>query len=231
MSGMIINKNGLYIFLVALLSLVLAMVTLGYSQSQLDDTTVKKNSDTKATAIDQETKYSFEFTQGTLKEALESLASKADLTLSYNSKLLEGSTILNVAGNDLGINKALDKVLENTVFDYEITNSNYLVIFKKAKMGGSIKGRLVDSTTGEPSMQGGRVYLLKAETSMFPEAKLNFGYRTLIGAKGRYEIDNIKPGAYRLFVIHNGLKELYKKVTIREGQTIIDYCRLKFPRL
>ena len=225
MSGKLKKATGL----ILLLSLVLGVAASGHSQSRLKDDAANKKSGTKLAKTEDRAAYSFEFAQGILKEALESLASKADLTLSYHSDLLRGSTIVNVTGSNLAISEALDKVLRNTGLDYQITGTHHLVVFKREKVG-HLRGKIVGSKSGEPAMQGAKVYLLKSKTSMLPKAKLNFGRRTFIGADGEYEINNIKPGVYRLFIVQDGNKEIYKKVTIQEGKTIADYCRLKYPR-
>ena len=221
---------GIGFIILTVLCLNLGITAHGYAQDRMETTSYAEKSHKKIVAVKDNMKYSFEFTRNTLKKALEALASKANLTLSYHSDLLQGSTIVNTVGENLSVRDAKSRVLNNTGLDYKITQAHHLVIFKKENVS-HLRGVIVGDTTGKPSMQGARVYLLKAKTSMLPEAKLNFGQRTFVNAKGEYEINNVKPGVYRLFIIQDGIKEIYKKVIIRKGKTIVDYHRLKYPSL
>lgn len=153
----------------------------------------------------------------TVKKALENISKKENLILSYDSDLLESTDEISVTdiSNDNTIDKVLREVLSDTELEYKILKTRHLVIYDRGKVG-HLKGKVVDNDNWD-YLKDAKLYLMKADADSTGEEDVE--KVTYVDSTGRYDINNVEEGTYRLVVILDGYKQVSKMIEIQNKQT------------
>ncbi len=99
--------------------------------------------------------FSFEFNETPLKEALDEMASRANLKILLNNSLVPKNHKVTGNLNHIGLSEAFDVVLEEAGLDYVYTGEGYIIIVPRVEaeeeqeLQNTVSGRVVDAETGE----------------------------------------------------------------------------------
>lgn len=161
----------------------------------------------------------------TVKKALETVSQKEGLVLSYDPDLLNSNEKISVKDNrnHNTIDKVLQDILSNTDLEYKILKTRHLVIYDRGKVG-HVRGKVVDSETWN-YLTGAKLYLKKIDADSTGEEVVE--KVTFVDSTGRYDINNVKEGTYKLEVIADGYEQVSKMVEIRNKQTTQEMIELE----
>ncbi len=125
-----------------------------------------------------------------LSEALDLISSHTGISLAYDAELVRGLRAFCDVHDDT-VEALLRCVLEGTGLDYHRLSSGTYVIRETARVSspGSITGRIVDATTGQP-VHGANVLVTESRRG------------TASTAGGRFAVGSLDPGPYHLVVTH-----------------------------
>lgn len=158
----------------------------------------------------------FHLQRVTRKQALQTIAGRTNLTLAYRSGLFGISTEqITVSGSYMRSEKAIEDVLDNSSLEFKITESRHLVIYKKEK--ANVTGTVVDLATGSP-LQGARVMLMDETTNAPDESHIEKA--SFVGANGRYNIEGVASGTYKLVIVYFGYSKAFENVVVNSGTTV-----------
>lgn len=224
------KNSGLAYKILVFLSLYLGITGLSYSQtSNWISSSYDKSENESLRAYNPDLHYSVSFRDIPLKKALQIISNEAGLILSYRSGLFLSSDEVSMDMNNLKVKETLEKILSDTKLKYKITKTGHLVVYRKEKLG-HIKGDVLDEGSGDP-LQGAKVFLVESkDISGLGIRDDEVKKSTFVASTGRYDINNVEEGTYRLIVIDKGHKKVYKKVQIKGNETTIQNFSLRYPR-
>jgi TonB-linked SusC/RagA family outer membrane protein len=161
-----------------------------------------------ASSYSQNVKVSFSLKDASLKKAIYTLEQKGKTRFLYSEQLLPQDKQITLNVNDVLLLDVLDKILENTNLDYQVTDAGLVVIAPKGSVVKNIKvkGTVVDNN-GE-SLPGVSV---KA---------LGTGAGTVTNAKGQYEI-TVPEGASLVFSYIGFLSQTVPVGTLTEINIVL----------
>lgn len=86
-----------------------------------------------------------------VKEVIGVIENKTNYRFFYNDDLKSIDNLVDISVDNQGINQVLDKLFEDTEFDYKIMENNLIVIKLKSELQQqTVTGRITDAATGEP---------------------------------------------------------------------------------
>ena len=116
-------------------------------------------------------------------EALKLVEQQSNMSINYSDSQLKGKSISNLSLKDVVLTSALETILKNTGFSYEI-EGNYIVISEKKasalKADKVIKGRITDES-GEPLI-GVNIYVAETQGGTITDFDGNFSINAPEGA-------------------------------------------------
>lgn len=148
-----------------------------------------------------------------LRVALLELREKTRIGLSYSPRLVAGKKSFCVAEDEVP-EELLQCVLRDTGLDFIRRSSGTYVIQvapEQAPLYGSIRGKVIDATSGEP----------------IPDAHVWLPYKSvgrLSGRTGRFDIVDLEPGQYRVVVSYVGYRpEIAVVIVPPDGEVITEF--------
>ncbi|MCH8962454.1 MAG: carboxypeptidase-like regulatory domain-containing protein, partial [Bacteroidetes bacterium] len=153
--------------------------------------TLPAHAQTPPVPEEQQARYTFVLTGIPLMEALNALIDQTQISLIYETELVEGKTVFCRAYQQLQEN-VLACILRGTRLDYSRLSSGTYVLFADPRTRpryGSLAGRVIDADTGAPL----------ADANILLEGE---GTGVATNQAGRFAIASLKPGPHLLVVTH-----------------------------
>lgn len=156
---------------------------------------------------------SLELRNVTFLKAIEVIAQKAGLKLSYSGYLLPNDKSVSIISEKISINDALWKILKGTGLRYAVSESGHLVFLKELirrqeiVQTGTVRGQIFDLET-EETIPGANVVV--EGTSIGTASDVN----------GEYEISNVPIGNQTIVATFIGYQKNSKEVVIEENETV-----------
>lgn len=149
--------------------------------------------------------------------ALHKIAAITNVDFSYGNRTLSAANKITADLNGLTLEQALNRVFVGTDLTWVPMKGEHIVI-RQEKNGaggsGSITGKVVDATTGEP-LPGATVFL--EGSSMGASADLN----------GNYIIPDVPSGSYKVRVSYVGYRTSETTVNVENGEQLKENLRLQ----
>lgn len=198
------------------------VANVGYAQTTQSSTNHRLLADDGSHKVDSD----YSLRNGTtVKKALETVSQKEDLILSYDPDLLNSNDKISVKDNrnHSTVDKALQEILSDTDLEYKILKTRHLVIYDRGKVG-HVEGKVVDSKTWN-YLTGAKLYLKRVDVDSTGEETVE--KVTFVDSTGRYDINNVKEGTYKLVVTSDGYEQVSKMIEVRNKQTTEEMIELK----
>ena len=150
-----------------------------------------------------------------LERVLESIASQAEVGLSYTRDLVKSNTLVTLKIESESALDALSAATRGTRWEVLATPQGHLTVVAgrttrpktpSAALQGAISGRVVDAATQQP-LAGVQVSVLSTQLG------------ALSGADGRYSIANTTAGTHQLRASMMGYAAQTQSVTVTDGQS------------
>ncbi|MDR9419299.1 SusC/RagA family TonB-linked outer membrane protein [Gracilimonas sp.] len=144
-----------------------------------------------------------------IEKALQLISKKGNTRLTYAKNILPEINIT-LERNSISVIDALQAVVENTNLRIMASPSGQVVILKKeeAILNGTISGTVIDAQTGE-TVIGASVYLEDR------------GKGDATGIDGKYSIDGVEPGEYKLTASFLGYRKVTKDITVSSNDNLV----------
>lgn len=220
------NYSGIVLLAIFFSTLYLGIASLGYSQ-QSNGIVSNSGSEEAASEKVEDAYYSITLNSISVKKALEIIANEANMRLAYCSDFFKNKRMIAVNGSEMSFDEVMQKILSRTELDYKVTETDHLVIFNKnqndrnAKKSGTLKGEIIDNSTGKPLFNA-EVYLQKKKAGD-AISEQNLVKKTYVDSEGRYDLHDIDPGTYRMVVMFEGQKKVFENISIRNATTIANF--------
>jgi outer membrane receptor protein involved in Fe transport len=150
-----------------------------------------------------------------LGRALETIARKSGLRLTYSAAVLDLETPVTIAAADLTVGAALSAVLYDAGVDVLLTSAGQAALIRRVKLEaavGSIKGRVTDKESGSP-LVGATVIVQGTSRD------------ATTGQDGQYAIADVQVGTYTVRVRYIGYAPGAVSVTVSADQeTTVDFA-------
>jgi len=166
--------------------------------------------------INSEQAYSFLFRGISLQQALEEVAAETEIDMVYDPELVRGITVFDHIRHQ-PVPDLLRSLLADTQLDFVILSSGTVVIVEKVNEApgyGSFAGKVIDRRTGEP-LSGATVLLADASGG------------TSTSASGRFVLNRLVSGTYKIIFSYVGYKPVEKTITIEPQQNLRQKISLK----
>lgn len=215
------KHSGIVSIAILFLSLCLGIVNSAYSQNTDGIVTTERDKSERIETIKTEkARYSISMKSISIEKALEVVANRAGLRLAYCSDFFKNGKAVNVSSSKMTFEEIMREILRDTDLDYEITDTDHLVIFKKGQKAtntvssATLKGEVIDANTADP-LHDAKVYLQKRGTQD-ESPDQNFVKKTFVDSEGRYDIHNIDPGTYRLVIVFRDQSKAFENITVKQ---------------
>jgi len=144
-----------------------------------------------------------------LSDALERLANRSDLRLSYSAAVVAGKAPISLSLEGVSPEHALEQILAEADLESRAAPGGQIVLVPSSKSAapGRIVGSVADASTGEP-LPG--VNLLLVGT--------RYGAGT--GQRGDFTIERVPAGDYTLRASYIGYETIRRDVTVERGETV-----------
>ncbi len=160
--------------------------------------------------------YQFDFEQVFLSEALEQIASSAQLDIVYEPSLIHQLKITKKV-EARSLPELLQKILEGTGLNIQqLSTGTYIIVAADGESSaeGSYAGRIIDAISGTPLPSA---TVIKEETF----------WGTSTNREGYFELSPLEAGTYQLIFSYVGYEPVSKTVHIEPGQTLQHTIELK----
>jgi TonB-dependent starch-binding outer membrane protein SusC len=148
-----------------------------------------------------------EFLETPVLEALETLAASGGFELNYNKRALNTDILISKQFNGESLLDALNLVTLEAGIHYYITDTGQMILTpeKLPSNSGTIKGRVVDSSTDEP-LVGSTLYIMELEIG------------DIADIDGYFELENIPEGSYTLRITSVGYQTMTRSIEVMAEQ-------------
>ncbi len=167
------------------------------------------NNQTKA---EQEKSVSFSFEKIPLKNAIENIVEKSNLSIIYPDSILKNYNISSRCFN-CKAEKALNKILSETDLSWENNGNQYIIFKKTKKLNYNFSGKVLDIRTGEAIAQA-NIYI----------PKLFLG--TLSDKNGNFSLVGVNTNTFTILVSFIGYKTKELKINFNDNQYEKNIIRL-----
>lgn len=162
-----------------------------------------------------EKKFSFEFKNLTLKEAITEISKRTGLKFIYEEGTVDRVRV-NYTARNLKLSRVLKDILEGCGFEYMLVDSQTIAIGKikhqsKSTQTGIVRG-IVKNENGEPLISA-NIYIKE------------IGFGCITNDKGEFTIE-LKPGLYTFEFSYVGYKKKTLSVEVNAGKTTFVECVL-----
>ncbi len=215
------KHSGITTTTILFLSFCLGIVNSGYSQNADGIiSTEREKSERIQTMKNEKARYSISMKSISIEKALEVVANEAGLRLAYCSDFFKNGKAVNVSSSKMTFEEIMREILSDTDLDYEITDTDHLVIFKKGQKetktesSATLKGEVLNGNTAAP-LYDAIVYLQKKGAQDVVPGQ-NFVKKTFVDSEGRYDIHDIDPGTYRLVIVFRDQSKVFENIRVRK---------------
>jgi len=142
-----------------------------------------------------------------LDEALQTVAHRAELPITYNDAILPRERKVWLTATEIRTDEALEEILRDSGLQLLPLASGQVVVVKARAQGGTVSGRVTDAKSSKAipnvsvSLEGTR-------------------WRATTGADGAYRLVDVTAGTYMLTASRIGYAEQSRSVTVVAGQEV-----------